>query len=191
MKDVLIACEQKDCETTIRQGLHKSKYNVVRSVAIDADLFSELKNTDADVLILQVDNPRSSILQGLKIVNEQLAVPIVLFATEARSFMVEEAVEAGVSAFVIDGLSENRVRPILDTAIARFNAMKSMRDELRKTKLTLVERKYIDRAKGLLIKQKQVTEDEAYQMLRKMAMENNKRIGQAAKDVVSVLEVLA
>lgn len=191
MKAVFVACEDKDCESIISQGLANSKYSIVQMARIDADIYAGLKSSNADTLVLQVEVPHSDLLQSLKLINENFAIPIVLFATEARSFMVEEVVNAGVSAFVIDGLSQNRIRPILDTAIARFNSIKTMRDELRKIKLTLDERKYIDRAKGLLIKQKNITEDEAYRMLRKMAMENNKRIGQAAKDVINVMEVLA
>jgi len=191
MKDILIVYEDKACEAVMLSGLHRTKYAVIKSLPITVDFHKEIKQQHPDLLLLQVDTPHNSLLAMLKNINQEYSIPIVLFATEARSYMVEEIVNAGVSAFVIDGLSEKRVRPILDTAVARFNSISQIKQELLKTKLSLEERKYIDRAKALLIMKKNVSEQEAYSTLRKLAMESNKRIGQAAKDVINVLDAIS
>lgn len=191
MKDILLVYEDKECEAILKSGLNRTRYSILKSLSINDDFYKATKQEHPDLLLLQVDTPRSALLSLLKTINADFPIPIVLFATEARSYMVEEIVNAGVSAFVIDGLSESRVRPILDTAVARFNSISSIKQELKKTKLSLEERKYIDRAKALLIMKKNVSEQEAYSTLRKLAMESNKRIGQAAKDVINVLEALS
>jgi len=190
MKDILVVYEDKACESVLQSGLHRTKYAIIESLPIDVDFYKEIKQHHPDLLLLQVDTPHNALLALLKTINQEFSIPIVLFATEARSYMVEEIVNAGVSAFVIDGLSEKRVRAILDTAVARFNSLVQIKQELKKTKLTLEERKYIDRAKALLIMKKNVSEQEAYTTIRKLAMESNKRIGQAAKDVINVLEAI-
>lgn len=190
LRAVLLACADKESENIIRQGLEETRYKVGQVNSIDVDLFSSLTANKWDILVMQVDSPDKAILEVLNNINEELAIPIVMFSTEARSYMVEEVVAAGVSAFVVNGLSAERIPFILDTAIARFNSVKSIKNELKKAKVTLAERKHIDKAKGLLMKHKSISEDEAYSMLRKMAMEGNKRIGQVAQEVTNVLEVL-
>ena len=187
---VMLACTDKDSVQIFRNGLSGSRYQIVQSKSLDVDLYSALAQNMADALILQIDFPDNSLLDMLKAINAKIEIPVVMFASETRGFLVEEVVDAGVSAYVVDGLSQRRIPYILDTAIARFRSLKSIKDELHKTKTTLEERKFIDKAKGLLIKHRGISEDEAYKMLRKMAMEGNKRIGQAAEDVIRVLEAL-
>jgi two-component system, response regulator / RNA-binding antiterminator len=98
--------------------------------------------------------------------------------------------EAGVSACVVKGLAEDRVRPVVDVAVAHFNRYHSMREELERARLSLVERKAIDRAKGLLMEQRGLGEEAAYKLLRKLAMDQNKRIGEVANDIVTYAKVL-
>ncbi len=112
--------------------------------------------------------------------------PIVMFAENSDSAAIEEAIRAGVSAYIVDGLNVKRVKPIMDVAIARFREFQSLRDELAKTKTTLAERKLIDRAKGILMKQRSIMEEQAYAVLRKAAIETNMRIADVAKNVISL-----
>jgi len=98
--------------------------------------------------------------------------------------------EAGVSAYVVKGLAQERVRPVVDVAVAHFNRYHSMREELDRARLSLVERKAVDRAKGLLMEQQGLGEDAAYKLLRKLAMDQNKRIGEVAQDIVTYAKVL-
>jgi len=119
-------------------------------------------------------------------INREQPRPVVMFADKGDSDTITEAVRAGVSAYVVDGLDTRRIRPILDVAIARFREYQALKDELVRTKNSLAERKEIDRAKGILMKKRGWSEDEAYQALRKMAMDQNKRLGEVARSVVEM-----
>src|SRR4029453_15169717 len=103
---------------------------------------------------------------------------------------IAAAMEAGVSAYVVKGLAQDRVRPVVDVAVAHFNRYHAMREELDRARLSLVERKTVDRAKGLLMEQKGLSEDAAYKLLRKLAMDQNKRIGEVAREMVTYARVL-
>ena len=121
--------------------------------------------------------------------NQQLR-PIALFVDHSDPATIAAAMEAGGSAYVVKGLAEDRVRPVVDVAVAHFNRYHSMREELDRARLSLVERKAVDRAKGLLMEQRGLSEEAAYKLLRKLAMDQNKRIGEVANDVVTYARVL-
>src|SRR4029078_4403717 len=111
--------------------------------------------------------------------------PIAMFVEQSDTVMIEAAVEAGVSAYVVDGLRKDRVRSILDTAVSRFNAFSRLRDELDRTRQALEERKVVERAKGILMKMKGLDEAEAYDTIRKAAMNENRRISEVAQSLVT------
>jgi len=113
-----------------------------------------------------------------------------MFAEKSSSEMANSAIKSGVNAYIVDGLEENRVQPIIDVAIARFREFQALKDELDATRSMLSERKAVEKAKGLLMEHKEITEDEAYQSLRKMAMNKNKRIVDVSESVINAFELL-
>jgi response regulator NasT len=142
------------------------------------------------VVIIDLDSPDRDTLENMAIVSRDNPRPIILFSAQDDSDTIQKAVRAGVSAYIVDGLSAKRVRPIIDVAIARFREFQAMRDELEHTRDKLSERKLVERAKGLLMKQRGFDEEEAYSALRKLAMERNQRLVQVAQNVIDIFEML-
>jgi response regulator NasT len=126
----------------------------------------------------------------MRIVTKHNPKPIVMFTNDADNSMISEAINAGVSAYVVDGFNESRIKPIMDVAIARFREFQALRNELQKTRNTLEERKTIDKAKGIVMQQRKCNEEEAYQILRNLSMENNKRIFEVAEQIISITSAL-
>jgi response regulator NasT len=146
--------------------------------------------THADVLIVNADIPDEEVFANLTDINKTKPKPIVMFTEESNSEMASSAIKSGVNAYIVDGLEEKRVQPIIDVAIARFREFQALKDELDATRSQLAERKAVEKAKGLLMKHKKITEDEAYQILRKTAMDKNKRITDVADGIISAIELL-
>jgi response regulator NasT len=146
--------------------------------------------THADVVIVNSDIPDEEVFANLHDVNKTKPKPIVMFAEKSSSEMANSAIKSGVNAYIVDGLEENRVQPIIDVAIARFREFQALKDELDATRSMLSERKAVEKAKGLLMEHKEITEDEAYQSLRKMAMNKNKRIVDVSESVINAFELL-
>jgi response regulator NasT len=116
--------------------------------------------------------------------------PIVMFTQDREGAMIREALKAGVSAYVVDGLSVERIRPIMDVAVARFEQSQALRQELEEARASLTERKVIERAKGILMKQRACSEEEAYRLLRKAAMDGNKRLAEVAEQLIAMSRLL-
>lgn len=145
----------------------------------------------ADVVLIDIDNPTRDMLEELTLASGPLDRPVAMFVSGSAGGLARTAVEAGVSAYVVDGLQPNRLQPVLDAAIARFQIMRQMRTELAETRRALEERKVIDRAKGLLMKAKGVNEDDAYAMLRKTAMDQGRRVAEVAEALVTASGLLS
>ena len=154
------------------------------------DLASVVRELQPDVIIIDVDSPSRDTLESLRAINRDLPRPIVMFVDHSDSRAIEAAMQAGVSAYVIDGLNAQRVKPIIDVAIARFKEYQTLRGELERTKSSLQDRKVIDRAKGILMDQRQISEDEAYRALRRLAMEQNRRLVDVAQQLITFAQML-
>lgn len=144
-----------------------------------------------DVIIIGADSPTRDTLEQLFIVNERNPRPIVLFTDERNNATMKAALRAGVSAYIVAGLAADRLQPILEVALARFEQDRAVRAELEAAKTQLVERKLIERAKGIVMKQKGVSEDEAYRLLRKLAMDRNQRLLDVAQHVIDIANLLS
>ena len=143
-----------------------------------------------DVVLIDIDNPTRDTLEELSLATGPLERPVAMFVSGAAGGLARAAVEAGVSAYVVDGLQPERLKPVMDAAITRFQMMRQMRTELAETRRALEERKVIDRAKGLLMKAKSVEEDEAYAMLRRTAMDQGRRVADVAEALVTASRLL-
>lgn len=148
------------------------------------------KEHDPDVIVLSVKRPSSVCLRALHDMTEQQPRPVVLFTEDDTRSIIESAIKAGVSAYIVDGLEARRIATIMEVAIARFKQQQQLQTELYKAKTSLEERKWIDRAKGILMQQKGVSEAQAYQKLRSQAMTQNARIADVARNLVNAAQLL-
>ncbi len=144
-----------------------------------------------DIVLIDISNPSRDMLEELTIASGPLERPVAMFVDRSENSLTRAAIEAGVSAYVVDGLQADRLKPILDAAMTRFQMFRRMRTELEATKRALEERKVIDRAKGLLMKAKGISEEEAYALLRRTAMDQNRKVAQVAEALVTTAGLLS
>jgi len=149
-----------------------------------------VKETQPDTVILNVDIPSDDILSDLCNLNRQWPVPVILFAADACQIAIAKAIQAEVSALVINGLEPQRIHNIIQIALTRFKHQQTLKTALLEAKTQLEDRKHIDRAKAILMKTQNFTEHEAYHTLRKLAMDRNITLGQMARNVIAMAELL-
>lgn len=143
-----------------------------------------------DVIVIDLENPNRDMLEHLFQVSRAVAKPIAMFVDQSDVGMMEAAIEAGVSAYVVDGLRKDRVKSILDMAVARFNAFSRLKTELEQTRQQLEERKLMDQAKKWLMKMRGMTEDEAHHLIRRTAMQENRRMADVARSIATAAALL-
>ena len=187
---VMVIDESAGRAALLERALTDAGYEIIARVEHGVNLLERVNEVKPDVIIIDMEMPDRDTLEQLYTINQDQPRPIVMFADNSESDVIEAAVKAGVSAYVVDGLNTERVKPIMDVAIARFREFQALREELEQTKTTLADRKLIDKAKGIIMKQRGMDEAEAYKSLRKMAMDSNKRISEIAKDVIAIAELL-
>ena len=143
-----------------------------------------------DVIVVACDSPDRDVLESLREVTACNPRPVVMFADRSEPGLAEAAVHAGVAAYVVDGLASGRVRSVLEVALTRFELMQQLRTDLAKAKADLASRKTVERAKGLLMKERGLDEDAAYRLLRKLAMDTGRPLGAVAADLLAFAGVL-
>lgn len=174
----------------LRLMLEKVGYMVVSEVFEPRRIYDAVRTQQPDVIIVDTDSPSRDTLEHIAILSETEPRPIVMFASDRESDTIREAVQAGVSAYIVDGLAAERVKPIVEVAMARFESFQAVRTELAQVKTKLSDRKTIERAKGVLMKARAINEDEAYAALRKMAMERSLTIGEVSRQFLAVSDLL-
>jgi len=187
---VLVVDGDADRAAGVVLALAKAGYRVTAVLETGTDLYAKVRECQPDVIIIDMESPDRDMLEHLQVINRDDPRAIVMFCQDDASDTITAAVKAGVSAYVVDGLHPHRIKPILQTAVARFQDYQALRRELAETKTTLAERKILERAKGILMKQRGLSEEEAYQLLRKSAMNHNKRIVEVADGVITAFELL-
>ncbi|MFP6775597.1 MAG: ANTAR domain-containing protein [PS1 clade bacterium] len=187
---IILVDENTGRSAMLRRALQDKGHEVICRMDSSSNLQNSNEMTHADVVIVNSDIPDEEVFANLTDVNKTKPKPIVMFAEKSSSEMANSAIKSGVNAYIVDGLEENRVQPIIDVAIARFREFQALKDELDATRSMLSERKAVEKAKGLLMEHKEITEDEAYQSLRKMAMNKNKRIVDVSESVINAFELL-
>ncbi len=153
-------------------------------------LLDLLRQAEPDVLIVDLDLPDRDMIEQLRVATRERPRPIVMFVDQSNDEAMKAAVSAGVSAYVVDGLKASRVKPILDVAVARFQEFENLRRELDIAKASLAERKLIDRAKGILMRVRGLSEEDAYNLLRSKAMNEQRKIAEIAQSVITASELL-
>ncbi|MGD1922767.1 MAG: ANTAR domain-containing response regulator [Paracoccaceae bacterium] len=153
-------------------------------------LARRLEDISPDVVLIEISNPNRDVLEEVALASAPTERPVAMFVDKSDSQMTRAAIEAGVSAYVVDGLRKERIKPVLDSASVRFQLFARMRGELETTKAALAERKVIDRAKGLLMKARGLSEEEAYALLRKTAMDQSRKVSDVAHALVTAADLL-
>ena len=174
----------------LEDGLREAGHVQVMRVDETSHLLARISAVDPDVILIDLENPSREVLAQMFQVCRAVRRPIAMFVDQSDTASTEAAVDAGVSAYIVGGLQKERIKNILDLCISRFNSFARLRDELERARTALEERKVIDRAKGILMKARNLSEDAAYVLLRKAAMNENKKIAEVAQSVVTAVELL-
>lgn len=155
-----------------------------------AGLNKKLAALDPDIVLIDLESPSRDMLEALALASSPLDRPVAMFVDRTDESLTRTAIEAGVSAYVVDGLRPDRIKPVLDAAITRFSMFSRMRKELDATRAALEERKLVDRAKGILMSARGLSEDEAYAALRKSAMDQGRKLVDVARALVTAADLL-
>lgn len=170
----------------LQQALTDAGHTVVARLNDEHTLLGAIAAHQPDMVVIDMEAPGRDTLEQLREVSRDNPKPIVLFSNNRDRDYIRQAVQAGVSAYIVDGLSKERVMPIVEVAMARFREFQALRRELDETRMQLVDRKVVDKAKGILMQRKGWTEDQAYQLLRKTAMNRGIRIAEVARTLLSL-----
>jgi response regulator NasT len=174
----------------LRIGLLESGYDIVASLPADFFLPERIAQLAPDMIIVDSESDARDVLEHIVIATRDARRPIVLFTDDQSTSSMDAAMEAGVSAYIVAGLQPARIKPVLDVALARFKREQVLLDELTETRQKLLERKVIERAKGLLMRRGDLTEEQAYARLRAMAMNKNLKLADVAQRIVDVEDLL-
>jgi response regulator NasT len=173
----------------LEDGLREAGFLNVVLMRATPNLLARIYAIDPDVILIDLENPSRDVLEQMFQVSRVVKRPIAMFVDQSDTASIQASVDAGVSAYIVDGLKKERIKSILDLCISRFNAFSRLQIELEQTKSALEERKAIDRAKGILMKAKHLTEEQAYVLLRKTAMNENRKIADVAQAVITAAEL--
>lgn len=187
---VMLIDEDRERATILSAALHRSGCDVQLIPHLDSDIYLYLPDDAFDVILINMDVPERDIFACLARLNQEKPKPVVMFANDDNDKTIQAAIKAGVSAYVVDGFNPKRVKTILDIAVARFSEYQIIREELNNTKMQLADRKLIEKAKGLLMTHKAMSEDQAYQALRKLAMDKNHKISEIAEQLIAMADIL-
>lgn len=187
---IVIVDESPIRAAILEEGLREAGYGSVMRISEMHSLLARIYAVDPDIIVIDLENPSRDILEQMFQVSRAVRRPIAMFVDRSDAASIQASVDAGVSAYIVDGLKKERIKPILDLCVSRFNAFAKLQDELDRTKSALEERKVIDRAKGILMKLKGLTEEEAYVLMRSTAMREKKKIGEIAQSILTASELL-
>lgn len=186
---ILVIDENRVRAAIIEDGLREAGHSQITIISEMLGLVRRIEEASPDVIIIDLENPNRDMLEDIFRVSRAVRKPVAMFVDKSDTAMIAEAIAAGVSAYVVDGLRKERVKAILDLAVSRFNAFERIREELETAKQALSDRKAIDRAKGILMKMKHIGEDEAYALLRQTAMRQNMRIAKVAEGIIATADL--
>lgn len=188
---ILLIDELKSRRSILNRALTDFGYQVKAQLVSCENLLEEVEYHQAQIIVIGTDIPTKETIAQLVLLHKSSPRPIILFSEKHTPQVVERSIKAGVTTFVVDDIQPQRLKSIVDVAYVRFKEYQSLREELDETKNQLAQRKIIEKAKGLLMEQKTLSEDDAYKALRKMAMDKGQTLGQVSKNLIDVWELLA
>lgn len=192
MSDLKIIVVEPDPDRArdIIDALMDGGWSNVKMIGAASQLDRAVQSENPDIILIGLANPDRDTLEHLSLVSDAKARPVAMFVDYSDEGMTQAAIAAGLSAYVVNGLKKDRIKPVLETAIARFRMLSKMQSELNAAKQALQDRKTIDRAKGLLMQARSISEDEAYVLLRKTAMDQGRKVVEVATALVTAADLL-
>jgi len=187
---ILLVDKNAERAQAVAAGLVADGCEVVGVVPDHADIVSLVRATGADVIVCDLDHASRDAIDSMQALHRDEPRPVVMFVDRTDSGSTEAALKAGVAAYVVEGLSPTRVRAVIDVAVARFKAHQGLRAELHEAKTALNDRKLVERAKGLLMQTRKMSEEEAYRTLRRLAMDQGKKLSETATNVIAMEKLL-
>ena len=186
---IVIVDENPIRAAILEDGLREAGYAHVVRLGETSHLLTRIYSIDPDVILIDLENPSRDVLEQMFQMSRAVKRPVAMFVDQSDTASIQASVDAGVSAYIVGNLQKERIKTILDLCVSRFNAFSRLQDELDRAKSALEERKVIDRAKGILMKMKNLTEEEAYALLRRTAMNENRKIAEVAQSVIMAAEM--
>lgn len=187
---IMLFDEAPERSLFLRLTLERLGHDIVAEIADSGQLYDAVQRHAPDAIIIDTESPSRDTLEHLCLITESCPRPIVMFTQDAKRESIRGAVRAGVTAYIVDGLAAERIAPIIETAMARFEAFQTMQTELAQTRNKLSERKLVERAKGILMQEKKISEEEAYGLLRKLAMDRSAPLATIAEQVITYAKLL-
>jgi len=187
---ILLIDENVQRAESISSALNNSRYRISHLASSGMSLLKQVNDIQPDIIVMDIESPSRDILESLQAISLFNPKPVVMFSSQQDTNMINQSIESGVSAYVVGDIDPARVKPILDAAVARFREFQKLKNELTDTKQQLASRKTIDQAKRLLMKKKNISEDEAFHTMRKTAMDTGQKLDDVAKTLISLLTSL-
>ena len=187
---IVIVDESPVSAAILEEGLREARFTEVVHISEMQSLLARIYALDPDIIVIDLENPSRDSLEQMFQVSRAVRRPIAMFVDQSDAASIQASVDAGVSAYIVDGLRKERVKPILDMAVSRFNAFSRLQRELADAKSALDERKVVERAKGILMKMRGLSEEEAFALLRQTAMNEKKKMSDIAQSVVTAAGLL-
>jgi response regulator NasT len=188
---VLLIEDDEHKDSILKKTLLEFGFHISQHVSLETDIMKQIHTLQPNMLILATDLPSAKMLKTLAEINQLLPLPIIIFAENDSPNLIKSAIKAGVSAYVVSEIMPQRLNSIISVANERFKAEQSLRDELKRAKDQLESRKYIEKAKGIIMEQKSLNEQESYSLLRKMAMDQGNSLAEVAKNIIDVHALLS
>src|SRR5882757_7015441 len=186
---IVIVDENPIRAAILEDGLREAGHVNVARIENRTGLLARIYTIDPDVILIDLENPSRDELEQMFQMSRAVKRPVAMFVDQSDTASIQASVDAGVSAYIVGNLQKDRIKTIMDLCISRFNAFSRLQGELERAKSALEERKVIDRAKGILMKAKNLTEEDAYALLRKTAMNEHKKIVEIAQSVLTTAEL--
>lgn len=187
---ILLIDENQHRAESLASALNHSRYKVIHLASPSMTLLKQVDEIQPDIIVIDIESPSRDILDSLSTISHYNPKPVVMFSTEEDTNTINQSIESGVSAYVVGDLQAERVKPILDAAVARFREFQKLKDELSDTKQQLAARNLIDQAKRLLMNKKNLSEDQAFKAMRKTAMDTGQKLDDVAKTLISLLNTI-
>jgi response regulator NasT len=187
---VLIIDDNMDRAQAFEAALQNTPYLVKHLAHTSMSLLKEVENTEPDIILIDIESPNRDTIESLSTISDFNPKPVVMFSEQDQPDLMRESIKAGVSAYVSGDTNPDRAKFILDVAVARFNEHQGLKNELSDAKRQLESRKWVDQAKALLIEKQNMTEQQAYSAIRKMAMDNGQKMEDVAKNLISMMQLM-
>lgn len=188
--NILVVEPNADKALEISDALQENGWSDVTVIGLNADIAEAVARHNPDLILIDLTNPDRDTLEHLSMTSQAQSRPVAMFVDHTDDTMTKAAISAGVSAYVVNGLHADRIKPVLETAIARFHMIQKMQTELVAAKRALSDRKMIDRAKGLVMRARGISENEAYNLLRTTAMSQGRKVADVAQALVTSADLL-